>query len=79
VVDTSLSGQRVARELAALIERRGTPLMIVSDNGTEFTSRAIYKWMSVGGQVNWQKLRFSFTIKKTDRSLEVNLSVSLVK
>ncbi len=41
VVDTSLSGARVARELDHLGELRGLPLMIVSDNGTELTSRAI--------------------------------------
>ena len=32
VVDTSLSGQRVARELDRIIVGRGKPLMIVSDN-----------------------------------------------
>ncbi len=32
IVDTSISGHRVARELTALIERRGKPGMIVSDN-----------------------------------------------
>lgn len=41
VVDTSLSGLRVARELETLITSRGRPKMIVSDNGTEFTSNAI--------------------------------------
>ena len=41
VADTSLSGLRVARELEALIAGRGRPRMIVSDNGTEFTSNAI--------------------------------------
>ncbi len=41
VADTSLSGLRVARELEALIANRGRPRMIVSDNGTEFTSNAI--------------------------------------
>ena len=41
IPDTSISGRRVARELAALIERRGKPGMIVSDNGTELTSNAI--------------------------------------
>jgi putative transposase len=41
VADTSLSGQRVSRELEALIAKRGKPAMIVSDNGTEFTSNAI--------------------------------------
>ena len=44
VVDTSISGRRVARELTALIERRGRPGVIVSDNGTEFTSNAILEW-----------------------------------
>jgi putative transposase len=44
VVDTSLSGGRVARELDAIIAQRGPPLMIVSDNGTELTSLAILRW-----------------------------------
>lgn len=36
VVDTSLSGLRVGRELDRLVEQRGCgPAMIVSDNGTE--------------------------------------------
>jgi putative transposase len=44
VVDTSISGRRVARELDAIIARRGRPLTVVSDNGTEFTSMAILRW-----------------------------------
>ena len=45
VADTSLSGARVARELNAIIAKRGgKPKTIVSDNGTEFTSMAILKW-----------------------------------
>jgi putative transposase len=44
IVDTSLLGVRVARELNAIIEQRGRPCMLVSDNGTEFTSRAILAW-----------------------------------
>jgi len=44
VTDTSLSGVRVARELTAIIEQRGRPCMVVSDYGTEFTSRAILAW-----------------------------------
>lgn len=32
VADTSLSGGRVARELDAIIARRGRPLTVVSDN-----------------------------------------------
>lgn len=41
IADTSLSGARVARELATLFEARGKPQTVVSDNGTEFTSNAI--------------------------------------
>ena len=44
IPDTSISGRRVARELTVLIERRGKPGMIVSDNGTELTSNAILAW-----------------------------------
>jgi putative transposase len=41
IADTSLSGARVARELATLFEARGKPATVASDNGTEFTSNAI--------------------------------------
>jgi putative transposase len=44
IPDTSISGRWVARELTALIVERGRPAMIVSDNGTEFTSTAILAW-----------------------------------
>jgi hypothetical protein len=44
IPDTSISGHRVARELTALIEHRGKPGMIVSYNGTELTSHAIFAW-----------------------------------
>lgn len=43
MADTSISGARVARELDALVRVYGKPAYIVSDNGTEFTSRAILK------------------------------------
>lgn len=52
VVDTSISGRRVARELTDLIERRGKPDLIVSDNGTEFTSNAMLDWTGRTG-VAW--------------------------
>jgi putative transposase len=35
---------RVARELDAVIARRGRPKSCVSDNGTELTSKAILNW-----------------------------------
>lgn len=44
LADTSLSGLRVARELDRIIEKRARPKMIVSDNGSEFTSNAILQW-----------------------------------
>jgi len=49
VADTSISGARVARELTALIRIYGKPDCIVSDNGTEFTSRVILKWADETG------------------------------
>ena len=52
VADTSLSGLRVARELDAIIVRRGKPKTIVSDNGTEFTSMAILNWCQDTG-IDW--------------------------
>ncbi|MBZ4024151.1 IS3 family transposase [Rhodobacter sp. TJ_12] len=52
IADTSISGARVARELDALVRIYGKPACIVSDNGTEFTSKAILKWANVN-KVEW--------------------------
>jgi putative transposase len=52
VADTSLSGVRVGRELDRLIAERGRPRMIVSDNGSEFTSNAILAWADQA-RVEW--------------------------
>lgn len=46
IADTSMSGARVARELDALIRLYGKPATIVSDNGTELTSRAMLDWQN---------------------------------
>ena len=43
---------RLARELDVLIARRGKPWTIVSDNGTEMTSRAMLEWTNRTG-VDW--------------------------
>ena len=51
VVDTSLSGMRVVRELERLVSDRAVPEVIVSDNGTELTSAAVLRW--AGGRVDW--------------------------
>lgn len=52
MVDRSLSGARLTRELGNLIRRRGQPDMIVSDNGTEMTSPAVLRWCQETG-VGW--------------------------
>jgi transposase InsO family protein len=52
IPDTSISGVRVARELDAVIKRRGKPGMIVSDHGTELTSNAILAW-SKENRIEW--------------------------
>lgn len=52
VVDTSISGRRVVRELTELVAERGTPKMIVSDNGTELTSNAVLSW-SGEAKIEW--------------------------
>ena len=65
VADTSLSGGRVARELDAIIVQRGRPDMIVSDNGTEYTSNAILGWADETG-VSWGYI----TPGKTEENLQ---------
>src|SRR5205085_4291244 len=44
IADVSISGVRVARELQTIIQTRGKPKMIASDNGTELTSNAVLAW-----------------------------------
>lgn len=44
LVSVSISGQRVSRFLSSLIETRGKPRSMVCDNGTEFTSKAMFFW-----------------------------------
>ena len=56
VPDTSISGLRVSRELDQAIEERGMPKTIVSDNGTEFTSMAILKWVQNNG-IDWHYIQ----------------------
>jgi putative transposase len=56
VADTSLPGARVARELDGLIAQYGRPRTIVSDNGSELTSRAILKWQNETG-VGWHYIQ----------------------
>lgn len=43
-VDTSLSAKRVTRTLDRIIEQRGKPIAIRTDNGPEFTSKELELW-----------------------------------
>lgn len=52
VVETSIGGARVARELDRIAELRGFPCLVVSDNGTELTSNAMLKWQE-DRKVDW--------------------------
>lgn len=56
VVDTSINGVRVAREVSELIEVRGKPECILSDNGTEFTSHAILQWCC-DNEISWKYIQ----------------------
>ena len=51
VVDTSLGGVRVVRELERLATERAMPQIVVSDNGTELTSGAVLRWAT--GRLAW--------------------------
>lgn len=44
LVSVSITGHQVARFLSQLGEERGLPGSIVCDNGTEFTSKAMFFW-----------------------------------
>lgn len=52
VVDTSLPGIRVGRELDKIAQVRGYPCMVVSDNGTDLTNNEILKWQE-DRKVEW--------------------------
>lgn len=86
VADTSLTAPRVVRELSRIIEGRGCPRMIVSDNGTEFTSNAILAWQEERG-IEWHYIApgkpmqngfvESFNGKLRDECLNETLFVNL--
>lgn len=44
LIDHSITGFRVTRFLDQLIDYHGKPLSILIDNGTEFTSMAMFRW-----------------------------------
>jgi putative transposase len=85
VVDTSLGGVRVVRELERLALERATPQVIVSDNGTELTSGAVLRWAS--DRVAWHYIQpgkpvqnafiESFNSRLRDECLNEHVFVSL--
>lgn len=85
-VDTSLSGHRVCEELEQLMESRGKPDRILSDNGTEFTSTAVLRWCQEK-EVRWDYIQpgkpyqngyiESFNGKLRDECLNENIFTSL--
>lgn len=85
-VDRSLGGERVKRALERLMEFRGKPKAIRSDNGTEFTSNIILKWALESG-LEWQYIQpgkpqenghiESFNGKLRDECLNENLFFDL--
>jgi len=86
VVDTFLSGIRVARERDRNAEMRGYPCMVVSDNGTELTSNKILKWQE-DRKVDWRYIALgepmqngfveSFNGRMSDECLNEHLFDSL--
>jgi putative transposase len=88
IVDTSIGGYRVARELDKIIEFRGKPKAIVCDNGPEFTSGKMFDWSQESGvDLNFiqpgkpQQNAFveSFNGRMRDECLNVNLFNSLLE
>ena len=85
-VDTSLNGHRVCEELEQVVETRGKPDRILSDNGTEFTSTSVLKWCRDQG-IRWDYIQpgkpyqngciESFNGKFRDECLNENILVNL--
>ncbi|ADI37994.1 integrase [Waddlia chondrophila WSU 86-1044] len=52
-VDTSINGRKVTEILSEIMVANGKPKVVLSDNGTEFTSNTVLKWSSDQG-IDWQ-------------------------
>ncbi len=55
-MDTSIDGMRLAAESDSIVAIRGKPLLIVSDNGTEMTGRAVLRWSADRG-IDWHYIQ----------------------
>ena len=52
-VEYSLSGESVINAFDEIIQERGKPRMILSDNGTEFTSNKLFSWQKER-EIKWE-------------------------
>jgi len=87
VVDTSLSGARVVRELDRITLERATLGVIVSDNGTELTSVTVLRWAA--DRVGWHYIQpgkpvqnafiESFNSRLRDECLNVHVFTTLAE
>ena len=87
VVDTSLGGVRVVRELEGLAIEPAVPQVVVSDNGTELTSGAVLRWAT--GKLAWHYIEpgkptqsafiESFNSRLRDECLNEHLFLSLAE
>jgi len=85
-VDHSLNGEAVVRAFDEIIEQRGKPELILSDNGTEFTSNKVIHWQKERG-IKWEYIEpgkpqqngtiESFNGKLRDECLNENWFISL--
>ena len=66
----SITGQQLARFLTRLFEQRTKPESITCDNGTEFTSKAMFFW----GKENCVKLNFIQPGKPTQNAFVESLN-----
>lgn len=88
IVDTSIGGYRVARELERIVEFRGKPRAIVCDNGPEFISGKMFDWSQKSkvdlhfiqpGKPQQNAFIESFNGRMRDECLNVNLFNSLLE
>jgi len=87
-VDVSLTGLRVSQVLDRLKQSRGLPKMIICDNGTEFTSRAMDQWAFANrvdlkfiqpGKPNQNAYCESFNARLRDECLSIQWFSSLAE
>ena len=87
VLDTSLGGVRVVRELERLVSARGTPEVRVSDNGAALTRCAVLRWAT--GRLDWPYIEpgkpvqnafiESFNSRRRDECLNQHLFLTLAE